>query len=311
MSKTKPMTAVEYLEAGDAWADRVSRLAFPILLWVAQRCLTLTYKELAQALATEHGEEIKGRMTLYGHPPGKIGFALRRLSDEWGDEIPPLGAVVVNAATRLPGSGADLFLRRYLNQTARKRLTRGNRRECTLEVIEAIHDYPDWKKVAAHFGISKLTPVDGLEVQEKPIRVPRITTSFRGGEGDEHRHLKEWVKENPLAISRFGTFQVGRTEEPLASGDQLDVYFHNRELRLGVEVKAFNAPEAELFRGIFQCVKYRATLRAMQLAEGDIPNAQTVLIVQRPLVGDIRRLARRLRVEWIDLGKTIPSTPSC
>ena len=68
---------------------------------------------------------------------------------------------------------------------------------------------------------------------------------------------------------------------------------------LAVEAKTVNASDAELSRGIFQCIKYRATLRAMQLIDGRLPNAQAILATQRELTGDLLRDVNRLKVAWI------------
>lgn len=55
-------------------------------------------------------------------------------------------------------------------------------------------------------------------------------------------------------------------------------------------------PASEIFRGIFQCVKYRATLRAMQLAAGEATNAQAVLLTTAKIPQEAVRLAKRVRV---------------
>ncbi len=297
---TSDITAREYLESGTNWTSQIAPLTLPILLWVAKKGLTITYKQLAHELHARHGEEIKHRMTVYGWPAGKIGHAINMLSDEWGEDVPPLNAIVVNAQTKLPGHGANSFIKRYLNRHAQRRLTDANRDALAEEVLESVRDYTEWDKVARYFGIRRLLPVSELidkKQDEEPISLPPMPKQ-RGGyeESETHKNLKHWAALNPRFFSTFGKFTAGKNEFDLRSGDKLDAYLVNKEICLAIEVKASNAPDSEIFRGIFQCIKYRATLRATQLAEGEPTNAQSVLVTTRPIPTEAQRLAKRLRV---------------
>lgn len=298
---TDELSAREYLESGDNWASRIARLSLPIVIWTAKKGLTITYKQLALELLQRHDEEIKQRMTVYGWPAGRIGRAIERLSDEWGENVPLVNAIVVNAQTGLPGHGVDSFVRRYMNREAKRRLTQNNRDELAEELMQTVHDYTEWDAVATYFGIKKLPSVSQLvetKNEDDPIKLPPMPKKHGGAEeSDEHQNLKKWAANNPRYFSNFGAFKVGRVEHDIRSGDRLDAYLENRGTCLAIEVKASNVPESELFRGVFQCVKYRATLRAMQLAEGEYPNAQAVLLTTRSIPSEVKRLAKRLRIE--------------
>lgn len=294
------ITARSYLESGSNWTSQIAPLSLPILLWVAKKGLTITYKQLALELHARYGEEIKHRMTVYGWPAGKIGHAINLLSDEWGEDVPPLNAIVVNAQTKLPGHGANSFIKRYLNRHAQRRLTDANRDTLAEEVLESVRDYTEWDKVARYFGIRQLLPVTELldkKQDEEPISLPPMPAKHGGyEESEKHQNLKLWAAQNPKVFSQFGKFAAGENEYDLRSGDKLDAYLCNRDTCLAIEVKASNAPDSEIFRGVFQCIKYRATLRATQLAEGEPTNAQAVLLVTRPVPTEAQRLAKRLRV---------------
>lgn len=294
------VTARSYLESGARWTDGIAVLALPILLWSAKNGFKITYKQLAMELHARHGEEIKRRLTVYGWPAGKIGRAINMLSAEWGEEIPPLNALVVRAETQLPGHGANSFIERYLKAHVRRKLTNANRDKLAQEVIDSVIDYPEWDKVARYFGIRRLPPVKQLQHNDQdnePIALPPIPTR-RGGyeESANHINLKHWAAKHPKFFSQFGKFAPGKNEYLLMSGDKLDAYLHNSDTSLAIEVKASNTPDSEIFRGVFQCIKYRATLRATQLAKGEPPNAQAVLLVTRPTPKEAQRLAKRLRI---------------
>lgn len=302
-SVSEEMTAREYMDSGYDWKSRIARLTLPILIWVAKHGKTITYKQLATELQFRYGEEIKRRMTLYGWPVGKIGHALIYLSDEWGEEVPPINALVVNAQSGLPGKGANNFIVKFLNRKVRRRLTDSNRNALAEEAIQSVWDYPDWDRVAKEFGISKrqLTPVKELlsvKQDDDPIVMPPVKP-VRGsqGESDQHISLKRWAAQNPKHFARFGKFPKGQNEYLLRSGDSLDAYLENGDSCLAIEVKASNVPASEIFKGIFQCVKYRATLRAMQLAAGEVTNAQAVLLTTAKIPKEAVRLAKRVRVE--------------
>jgi hypothetical protein len=92
--------------------------------------------------------------------------------------------------------------------------------------------------------------------------------------------------------------------------------FEHRDGCMVVEVKAANANDADLERGIYQCVKYQALLRAELKAEGKIPNGSSILITEAQLSSSLQALADLLGVRVVVVpvkrdaakwGKTRPS----
>ncbi|GFM33266.1 hypothetical protein [Desulfovibrio subterraneus] len=292
--------AQDFLESGEGWSCRVARLALPILIATAQCGQKITYKQLAEELCERHGEVIKRRMTIYGYPVGRIGWAMEMLSKEWGEQVPPINALVVNAATGLPGDGVNQFIVQFLKPRARKRQMAPKAQKAFKEqAVQRVWDYSYWDQVAEYFAIpqDQLEPariVGGDDGEE--IGVPPVGIAGGHGESKLHKGLKEWAARNPKHFAEFGKFSKGVTEYPLHSGDSLDVFLRGSEGQLAVEVKASNAPVSELYRGVFQCVKYRATMRAMLLAASEIPAAQAVLLTTLDIPDEVKRLARRLEV---------------
>lgn len=64
-------------------------------------------------------------------------------------------------------------------------------------------------------------------------------------------------------------------------------------------VKSFISSAADLSRGIFQCVKYRAVGIAWQRALLEVPNASAVRVVQQDLPLQPAILAERLDVRVV------------
>ncbi len=110
------------------------------------------------------------------------------------------------------------------------------------------------------------------------------------------RQLKKWVAQNPHVIKSKIPFKAGTTEWLFASSDRVDVMFEHVDGCAAVEVKAAEAADAELERGIYQCVKYQALLRAELKAEGKVPNGSAALITERDLPADLQNLADLLGV---------------
>ncbi|CUK11811.1 hypothetical protein [Achromobacter xylosoxidans] len=295
--------ARELLASGSKWTDEMARAVLPILLWAAKNHRTITYKQLAEELHRRTRDPIKRRMTLYGKPAGKVGTTVIRLSKETGWDIPPLNAIVVNAGTRLPGDGATYFIKQLLHPSLRQGIGKGDSDALAQAAVDAVLNYSGWDEVARALDVKRLPSVQALQKrapksEREPIRRPSQQPTAGGyPESPQHKALKCWAITNPKFFDRYGKFKVGRNEFRLESGDYLDAYLSSRKARLAIEVKASNAPESEIFRGIFQCIKYRATLRAMQLADGVLPNANAVLLLTRDAPTEARRLAKRLQVD--------------
>ena len=119
-----------------------------------------------------------------------------------------------------------------------------------------------------------------------------------GAESAEHKALKRWVAAHPEEFADYGPFEEGINERLLSSGDRLDVFFSNDDTMLAVEVKTSQCSEDELKRGVFQAVKYRAVLRAMQQSENRVPNGEAVLVSTRKPGKETLALIHRLKVRF-------------
>jgi hypothetical protein len=72
-----------------------------------------------------------------------------------------------------------------------------------------------------------------------------------------------------------------------------------RRKLIAVEVKAAIAPEADLIRGVFQCVKYEALLNAEAAATGSGVDVEVILALGGPLPSTIHQLANILGVRVV------------
>ena len=206
-----------------------------------------------------------------------------------------LNVLAVSQQTRLPREGARPYLSKYFpderwltNQGASKNRSRWERvvNKAAREVYAYRHLerlYRDVYKRA--FKKPDPFPVEGKE---------KGGLSWgRSGEGENHKTLRLWVKDKPERIERSLSGVRAETEVDLLSGDRVDVVFYDKRRTLAIEVKSEDSNRADLRRGIYQCVKYRAVLRA----QDDRLPVESWLVTETELGGDLERLAKKLGVK--------------
>lgn len=177
----------------------------------------------------------------------------------------------------------------------------------------AMNDYPGQaadRRIMAEWIRSVLPPrrsISRIRQEEMSMipQMPGILIDEGGdplgfspvGESEEHRALKEWVCKNPEFVTRDNRVPEGTAETILASADRVDATFAYGDTYWAVEVKSCRSSDNDHFRGIFQCVKYRAVAAAME----DITahSVEAVLVTERPLTADHMILARKLRVRHL------------
>ncbi len=283
---------------GTTWTARTARRMMPLLVWCAERELTIEYGQMDAELQKRRGHHVF--LPQYGHPAGAIGDALIETSERLRKDIPPLNAILVNKSG-VPGKGCDYYLSRYIDRRERTNLSPDERRAMAEETANVIYRFGQWAQILDDYGLMRETRgVPALSQEGRAIR-PRRSGWSTGPESAAHLALKEWVANNPRIIGSPIPFRSGRPEWVFASADRADVMFKHREGCVAVEVKAHDANEAELERGIYQCVKYQALLRAELKAERMIPNGRAVLVTEHQLPSQLRRLATLLGVRVISV----------
>lgn len=148
-----------------------------------------------------------------------------------------------------------------------------------------------------YFRQFSISPTSLLQAKGDTFSSPEVRQG-RGAESAEHQALKRWVREHAEELEDFGEFEPGKNGAVLSSRDRLDVLFDNARQRLAVEVKTSKCSEDELMRGVCQCVKCRAVLRAEQLAMRQVPNGEAVLVCPRAPSNTTKALVKRLNVNF-------------
>jgi hypothetical protein len=270
--------------AGDKLYQERARKAFPILVRQAVAGKSIYYSELAEELGIPNPRNLN-------YVLGSIGRTLENLSAAWKQKIPPIQCLVLNKHTELPGEGIGWFL---VKKADFSKLSLARKREIVHAAISHIFAYPRWYDVLAAAGLSP-TQASFEELNRKTAR-----EGIGGGESELHRKLKDFIAANPGAIGLPTGTAKGDTEWSLPSGDKLDVSFRTREGWLGVEVKSEISGDTDIARGLYQCVKYAAVMRAQEASENRERTAEAVLVLKGSLPKHLIPLRNILGVSVIE-----------
>lgn len=268
---------------GDKLYQRRARNALPILVRQAKAEQPITYGDLAEELGMSNPRTLN-------FPLGVIGNALLALSGEWGIEIPPIQALVMNKGTGLPGSGIQYAapdVEEFKAASTRRR------REIVNLMLSRVYSFGRWDEVLRQFS---LTPVTTPTVG----RPTRPVFDWAGGESSEHLELKRFIAANPQVLGLPRACPPGEMEFLFGSADAVDVLFRDGKEWVGVEVKSVRSGEADVARGLFQCVKYQSLIEATQMVAQIPIKGRTLLALGGKLPRGLIALRNTLGVKVIE-----------
>ena len=264
------------------YQERAER-ALPLLVQQAELRREITYGDLARLLGMAHHRPLN-------YVLGSIGNTLIELGKTWGDEIPPIQSITVNAGTRLPGKGGKWFVGG--DQLIARNST--DQRAIIQDAFKKIFGYPRWPEVLRALKLSA--------AKEIPAGLTGGSTGFnpRGGESKAHKDFKTWISKNPEKIGLKGQWDV-EIEHLLNSGDRVDVVFTHRSKIVAVEVKSRISPVEDITRGLYQTIKYRAVLEAQEGLSSSPKSIRSILVTERQLSDDNFRIKAALGLEAMEV----------
>lgn len=240
------------------------RLSIPVLIYWAQHGgVVHTYGELSKAIGKPKG------FSGIGHPLGKIKDIFFDLSKQFGKKIPTLNALATSKGKGIPSKGFDWVDSYYNNRSPR------GEKQITDRLNRKAAEYQDWDWV---LKVLRLKPFKSqTSANEKAILSGKHYG--KGGEGNEHRRLKEYIYNHPKVIGLQDVVYKD-IEHVLLSADRIDVYFELKSgEHLAVEVKPSSSSQDDILRGIYQCVKYRAILDAQDYAHKERAVNKSILVL--------------------------------
>ena len=109
-----------------------------------------------------------------------------------------------------------------------------------------IWDYPRWDFRCSYFTckVDPIVPAQSKIIQEIAVEVKY---GRAGGETEDHRRLKEYVRANPEAVGLPKSLS-GQTEYMFLSCDEIDVLFKSSPTWVGIEVTGPRSDAADIMR---------------------------------------------------------------
>lgn len=287
--KVGPKTSSKSYEGfGDGtkiYQERAKR-ALPLLVAQAKAKNTITYGQFAKEMDMPNPRNLNKVL-------GAVGSELKKLGKEWGEEIPPLTCLVINKLEKTPQRGIGF----YMPPEEFEKLSPARQEEVLHHLNSDIWDYKRWDDVLRHFGLEPIVPAKSKAI-EAIVREAKYGKG--GGESEDHRRLKEYIKENPNLLGLPQTLG-GQTEYMFLSNDEIDVLFKSNVAWVGVEVKASRSDPADILRGIFQCVKYKALIEAAQRFEQVHVEGRVILVLGGTLPPELQATIGLLKIDLREL----------
>ena len=276
MKREEPAEIASPMWEGSKLYQKRARLALPLLVRQAKARQPITYGSLAKELRMPNARNLN-------YPLGSIRASLQLLGEKWGKDSPPAIQVLVeNETTKLPGKGIALSPEIGISFQS----------QVKAEQVR-VYAYQRWDDVLRDLN---------LEPAPSNAVLIKIAKSSRGGggvESEEHRQLKEYVRDHPKSLGLRHKSKDAKLERGLPSGDSLDVSFESPERWTAVEVKSAKSNKADQARGVFQCVKYEAVMEAELASKASWKRnfeVKAILVVEEKLDPDLWRLANTLGV---------------
>ena len=230
-----------------------------------------------------------------GHKTNQIGGIMGTIQDvidelkkKYDIDIPTLNGLVRNRKKGLPSDGFDYVIKQY------SKLSDNSKKGEVRKLNQIAHQY-NWKWVLDALGLKPAIIIDRYKLEAM-----KVTSSDHGGEGNEHKRLKNYIAQHPESVG-LNKVLVAKTEYNLLSGDRLDVYFECKKGRhVAIEVKPSTSPDADVLRGLFQCIKYQSILDASRIIDNDNYDNETLLVISGTMSPENKQIAIDLGVKYID-----------
>jgi len=265
---------------GDKLYQEKARLALPYLIRQAKAGKTIFYSDLAKEVDMTNPRNL-------GRVLGTIGVALNELGKATKINIPPIQSLVINKTQKLPGDGLNEFVKDF------DKFNRRQKEKIVENLLSKVYLFQDWDWVLKQF---ELSPVE-IDLKAE-IKVAKNWKSK--GESKLHKDFKEFISKNPNVIGLNSSIGKGETEHIFPSADAIDILFTGKRLKIGVEVKSIISDNADILRGIFQCVKYKSLIEAEQITENMEPNSRVILALQGEFPTELDLVKNLLGVEVMD-----------
>lgn len=250
----------------------------------------ITYSNLAKSI--NYPEPLTGNIfgSNIGRTLGVMGHFFDKIKiNGWNDRIPFIQALVVSKNEGLPSDGLKEFNDAYPSMSKEKKL------DFVQHEYQKIFQFGNrWDFILKDLGIE----IDSFNF-ENESKNTNLYNPY-GSEGSpEHRKLCEYIKNNP-GILYLPNELAGIREYPLKSGDKIDVVFITNDMITAVEVKSIKSGYDDLERGLYQCIKYQATLIAEEKVNKTNRKIRCYLVIESELPDYLKKVNEILKINILE-----------
>lgn len=259
---------------------------------------TITYGKLKKQI-----EDEASISTIFATRIGFVVETLMKRIHEVDSLAPLINILVVNQVDRLPGIGVGHFMAtrfkyKPLGEANFKQRNPEEWKQYFEKAAGEVYSYSEDKwidlchRVFPHdFSLKNVAIEHGNKNGGNENDYGAGVSKYGpGGEGEHHRSLRLWIKDNPHKVLRSSIEIRSETEFDLDSGDRVDVVYHLSDRTIVLEVKSRISNLDDLKRGVFQCIKYRAVKKAMDVRSK--VNIEAYLVTEVELPGEISSLLK-------------------
>ena len=161
--------------------------------------------------------------------------------------------------------------------------------------LQKIYAYPRWLNVLDFLGLEYKENRDYSLLFDGSLK-----QHYGSGESPYHKLFKEFVSKNPKILGLPKSVGIGEIEHNLPSGDVVDVLFIHRNDWVIAEVKSKISDAADIYRGLYQCVKYQAVVEAFQIEKGCQPSCRVALVLENEFPIELIKFKNILGIEVIE-----------
>lgn len=263
------------------------RKTIPILIyWAQQGRSNIPYIEIAKELGYSWALPMGGIL-------GAIHDVLTALSHTTGNDIPSLNALVISMNEKRPSDGFSYVRPDY------KTLTPTEKKNIASLYNQKAFDFGGWDWVLSALELPPFHP----NSTNKELGKKNKRYWGNGGEGMDHKLMKEYISIHPelLNIGNIDKNKNAILEYTLLSADRIDILFEqNNGNRIAVEVKPQKAPDEDILRGIYQCVKYKSLLDAEDIVHNRNKKNSCILVVGGKLSQENKATASILGINVVE-----------
>lgn len=259
-----------------------ARIVLPYLVCYAKAKKLINYSKLAELAGMPNSRNLNKVLA-------EIGYLLSELERD----IPIIQSIVINKTTALPSIGLSEFIRDY-----DKRTNKEKRIVFEIEKEKVFH-YDKWEIVLKELD---LEPIE-FDIEDE-VREIKSGKYGKGGEGELHKKMKDIISKHPNVIGLPESITLLSKEYTLWSADCVDIMFEYKKGKIktaiAIEVKASNSDSADIFRGLFQCIKYKSIMQAMNKIENTYSDFRVILALENELPIEYNEIRDILEIEVID-----------